>query len=104
MTCAKRRVLCRLITERGETVLGENECDEPQRECPRAPGEGYEKCRTVCKQRRHAEIAAIDAAVEAGLDLTNAVAYVYGHYYVCEHCARALSDAGVRKIEIVVTR
>ena len=81
----------------------ENECDEPQRECPRAPDEGYTKCVTICKQRSHAEISAIDAAVEAGLDLRGAVAHVYGHYYVCEHCARALRDAGVRKIEIVVT-
>ncbi len=103
MTCAKRKVTALLVTRHGDTVRGENKCDAPQPVCPRAPGEGYEKCVTVCHQRGHAEIQAIDAALEYGLDLVDSVCIVSGHYHVCHHCAKALCDAGVREIRIEVT-
>ena len=102
MTCAKRQVTALLTTRHGDTVRGTNECFNPQPVCPRKPGEDYTKCRTICKQRGHAEIQAIDAALEYGLDLFGATCTVTGHYYVCHHCAQALSDAGVSEIRIVV--
>ena len=101
--CAKRRVICRIVTEslgpglRGETFIGENDCANPQSVCPRLPGEGYEKCRSICQQAGHAEIEAVRAAGEAA---RGATAYLSGHYWICEPCGAALRDAGVRSVQI----
>ena len=94
MTCAKKVVVCLLKSARGEFVAGVNECAKPQSVCPRAPGEGYEKCRTICEQTGHAEVNAINAAKLAGIDLAGATATI-SHSYVCDHCQSALIDAGV---------
>ena len=60
--CAKRRVSCTIIDRGGRVFTGENDCANPQAVCPRAPGEGYEKCRSICQQAGHAEIMALEAA------------------------------------------
>jgi len=95
--CAKLRVRCIIVGETGTMYAGENDCANPQPACPRAPGEGYEKCQTICQQAGHAEIEALKVA---GDDARNGEAHVYGHYYACEPCARALRDAGVRTIVV----
>jgi tRNA(Arg) A34 adenosine deaminase TadA len=101
--CAKRRVVCRIWTRQG-IFTGTNDCDNPQPTCPRAPGEGYEKCKTICRQKGHAEIAALDAALEARANLRQAEVEVFGHYHVCEHCARTLAEHGVNRIIVKVSR
>lgn len=98
--CAKRRVTCILETVGGTTFVGENDCAHPQALCPRAPGEGYEKCRTVCGQAGHAEVEALRQCREAGVDPTGATATLDGHYWICEPCGAALRDAGVRLVII----
>jgi deoxycytidylate deaminase len=110
MTCAKQTVTCWLrpsswhkVVRNGmdcDPVGGANACDNPQSTCPRAPGEGYEKCQTVCGQQGHAEIQALRHARELGIDVTGYEAHIYGHYYACEQCARALRDAGISVIHI----
>lgn len=102
MTCAKRRVTAYLVTESGDLVIGDNSCANPQEVCPREPGEGYEKCRTVCGQHGHAETQALEAAKRHGIDPRNATVYVTGHYHVCQQCAEELRDSGVREIVIEV--
>ena len=102
--CAKRRVICS-ITYGGspeEFVVGENDCASPQPICPRRPGEGYEKCQSVCQQAGHAEVQAVAAAKAANIDLTGASAIIAGHYWMCEACGRALRDAGVRQAIVVL--
>jgi deoxycytidylate deaminase len=98
--CAKRRVMCRITTLAGETFVGENDCANPQPACPRAEGEGYEKCKSVCGQAGHAETEALAKARTAGADARGAVAELYGHYWICEPCGAALRDAGVTCITI----
>lgn len=99
--CAKRTVRCAIYTA-DVAYLGSNECANPQPACPREPGEGYAKCKSVCQQGAHAEIQALERAQAAGADLKGSIAYVVGHHYICEACGIALRDAGVESVTIVL--
>lgn len=92
MTCAKARVLCTIIANTGIRYTAENACDNPQKTCPRLPGEGYEKCTTICHQRGHAELQALELA---GTAATGARVELRGHSYYCKACQDALFAAGV---------
>lgn len=89
--CAKRRTQAVLVTLVGQVFVAENVCRNPQAVCPRAPGEGYEKCRTICQQVGHAEEQVLAAAGEAArggrLQVT--------HWYACDPCATKAEAAGV---------
>ena len=99
--CAKRRVECRIESLRGEMVVGENDCANPQLSCPREPGEDYTKCRTICQQAGHAETVALELARRENVSVRGARAVIAGHYWMCEPCGRALRDAGVAEIIIL---
>jgi hypothetical protein len=99
--CAKRRVRCAIQADDGQIFEGENDCANPQPVCPRGPGEGYEKCKSICQQAGHAEVEAIRAAGPKARDGT---AILEGHYWMCEPCGRALSEAGVTSILITIGR
>lgn len=90
--CAKRRVLCTIQTPGGIRITGSNDCLNPQPVCPRGPGEGYEKCTTICKQVGHAEAVALN---RAGRLAKGATAILIGHDYYCPDCQQQLFDAGV---------
>lgn len=98
MTCAKRRVRCVITNSEGEYVIGENECRNPQPVCPRAEGEDYTKCRTICGQYGHAEEVAVSRARFEGIDMTDAEAFIDGHTYACVDCQHALRSIGVNTI------
>lgn len=102
--CAKRRVQCLIKPVGMAGIVGENDCANPQKVCPRAPGEGYEKCKSVCQQAGHAEIVALKRAEQwvgdAGGTLDGAKAFLRGHYWICEPCGAALRDAGIKSVEI----
>ena len=95
--CAKRRVVCMLEHWTGEKFFGENDCANPQTICPRLPGEGYDKCKSVCQQAGHAETEALK---KAGTKAPGCQGTLYGHYWICEPCGAALRDAGVYSITI----
>lgn len=94
--CAKRQVVC-VIQNGFLEFRGENDCANPQAVCPRLPGEGYEKCKSICQQAGHAEIEALKLA---GARAKGATAYLFGHHWVCEPCGAALRDAEVLSLEI----
>lgn len=96
MTCAKQRVRCTIVTVDGSVVPGENSCRNPQTTCPRAPGEGYEKCRTICDQRGHAEAVAVSRLNGR----TPVKAILEGHTYACDSCRNALLSVGIRTLVI----
>lgn len=100
MTCAKVVVQCFIITRDNQVFEGTNCCDNPQEQCPRLPGEDYTKCREICRQPSHAEVAAVNSAKEAGADLRGAHAELRGLHYVCKPCATVLKDAGIATILI----
>lgn len=89
--CAKTTVKCTIISPSGSWT-GTNACRNPQPTCPRGPGEGYEKCKSICDQIGHAEIVALQAAGESA---RGGVAWVE-YFYVCGSCQKALDEAGVR--------
>lgn len=103
MTCAKRRVECFITLKSGDQFYGSNDCDNPQPGCPRKHHEGYAKCKDICQQESHAEIAALSQAHQAGVNVRGAEALVMGHYNVCKDCSKALRDAGIKRIVIEVT-
>lgn len=96
--CAKRQVVCVLTAMDGTRYRGENDCANPQPVCPRAIGEGYEKCQSICGQAGHAEVEAVRAAGSAA---RGAHAVLSGHYWMCEPCGAALRDAGVASLTII---
>lgn len=97
MTCAKARVFLTLIHPDGRSWTGENWCNNPQAVCPRAPGEDYTKCKTICEQSGHAEI---DALRLAGADAKGCTAHLKNHTYFCQPCQHALFDAGVASLKL----
>lgn len=99
--CAKRTVVCIIRVKDGPSFVGTNDCANPQDVCPRRPGEGYDKCKSICDQSGHAEIQALQMAGERA---RGADVLIKGHYYMCEPCGRALLDAGVDSILMVQTR
>lgn len=96
--CAKLQTKCFIVTIDDEKFIGENWCASPQKECPREEGEGYEKCKTICKQLGHAEQVAVELAGEKAKGGT---AHVVGHSYVCRECQEALYGAGIKYISMV---
>jgi hypothetical protein len=90
--CAKVTVTCTLSHPDGRKFVGTNWCANPQKTCPREPGEDYTKCKTVCDQYGHAEA---DALRVAGADAAECTARINGHTYYCMACQHALFAAGV---------
>lgn len=95
--CAKKRVICTLLTVTGEKIVGTNDCRRPQVKCPRAPGEGYEKCKTICDQEGHAEEIALK---RAGDKAKGAIATLEGITHYCRACQEKLFAAGVEALMI----
>lgn len=96
--CAKVTVRCTIISPQGRAYEGTNYCLNAQEACPREPGEGYEKCRSVCLQVGHAEQVAADMA---GEDVRGAIAYLEGHTYACQACQERLFGAGLYALRII---
>lgn len=95
--CAKRRVTALLIGASGKVYAGENACLTPRQVCPREPGEGYAKCKSMCGQLHHAEIQCL---IQAGEDARGGKIFV-DYHYVCDDCIAALSAAGVTDIKVL---
>jgi tRNA(Arg) A34 adenosine deaminase TadA len=100
MTCAKRRVWAVLTGRSGRQYLGTNDCATPVVVCPRAAGEGYEKCKSICNQGSHAEI---DALRKAGDDARGGTVEIIGHDHACGECVEAMAAAGIVEVKFAVS-
>ena len=96
--CAKTHVTCTIVATDGRKFVGSNWCGNAQPVCPREPGEGYEKCKSICHQSGHAEEDAVRLAGDAA---KGATAYLHGHTYACMNCQHALFGAGVKFLSVV---
>lgn len=92
--CAKIPVVALLFARNGCVYIGRNDCRNAQPQCPRAPGEGYEKCVTICRQDHHAEIGALNAAGEHADGGVMFVSYTH----CCADCIAAMNAAGVARV------
>jgi DNA mismatch endonuclease (patch repair protein) len=92
--CAKRHVIA-IIEKDGKYYVGSDWCRNPQKECPRLPGEDYSKCKTICKQDGHAEL---DAIKNAKGDTKGGIMYLIGHDHSCEPCLAAMKKAGIETV------
>lgn len=97
MTCAKVVVTATLLTLDSEVFVGENSCNAPQPACPRTQGEGYAKCKSICKQEAHAEIQAISKCRASGGDPRYSSMSI-NYTYVCDGCKAVLDELGIRYI------
>lgn len=98
--CVKQTVTATVVTPAGKQWSATNHCMTPQVTCARAgmpTGEGYELCRSVCRQPAHAEVNAIKFA---GKNARGATLYLEGHTYACEPCQTAARAAGIAQIII----
>jgi hypothetical protein len=89
--CAKRRTQAVLHCPDGQVFAAENVCLNPQPVCPREPGEGYAKCKSVCQQVGHSEAMVV---AMAGPSAKGARMFV-SHWYACDACAAVSKAAGV---------
>lgn len=102
LPCLKSAVYVLLVTVDGQKFYGMNHITTVGLiECPRKDfptGQGYELCKSVCKQQAHAEVNVIHNALLAHVDVRDATMYLTGHYYCCEDCCRFMYDNGVKSI------
>jgi len=96
MTCAKAEVHAYLLGTDGVIYHGTNWCATPQQTCPRAQGEGYEKCHSICGISAHAEVNAIRAAGDAA----RGAIIVVDYHYVCDSCQRECAMSEVKPMTV----
>lgn len=83
----------------GKFIVAKNFCAyvAPADPCLREgmpSGMGYELCGS-----NHAE-ANLAEMLEVGPFKSDGIAWVLGHYYACEPCAKALKEVGVKEIRV----
>jgi len=97
--CFKREVTAVIVGRDGRIAVGQNLIyNDDLEECPRAKGEGYDKCISICNQKGHAEIMAIKKAKERYLDMEDANIYLIGHHRICDNCKEACDNEGLNVI------
>ena len=97
--CLRRHTRCVIERGDGRRYEATNTCDvSGLSECPRTTagcgtGEGYELCGSTHAEANAARLA--EESREAG-----GTAYLYGHAWFCGPCQRALTEVGVRTLQI----
>ena len=94
--CAKKQIAAGTFVN-GAWVRASNTCNYDGLVCPRLElptSQGYDLCRA-----EHAESRLADELLEFGL-VSDGIAWVLGHYYVCEPCAAKLKSVGVKEIRV----
>lgn len=72
--------------------------------CPRqeeVTGRNYRFCQIFCGQRGHAEVVAINDALEKKEDTKAADLYLWGHWWCCRDCWDKMIEAGIRDVYLV---
>jgi deoxycytidylate deaminase len=103
--CAKRSVTAGIYVQEDPNRLpsfeiAANACSwaEGVTACPRigiASGTGYDLCTA-----QHAEANLVRNLKQRGLKPAVPIAWVAGHYYACEPCAKALKEFGITEIRV----
>lgn len=104
--CLKQKTRCVIVVDLGAVSRlqyeATNSCHvEDAQVCPRVTagspsGEGYELCGPPKHAEQEAVLAMLNDRDSWRGRMTNAVAYLYGHTWLCMDCQHALTAAGVR--------
>ena len=112
--CLDRTIIA-VIEYQGKIYIGTNGIKNEPTECPRSGytiNQGYELCRTVCKQPYHAEEAAIakwlidcsedvfDENLEGIINYHNATISIYGAKAMCERCKELCKHYKLRVVKV----
>lgn len=82
----------------GSNYHDTHECERVKQNIP--TGQGYELCEG-CHPKNHSEPKAIADARTQGHDPKGADLYLWGHWWCCEPCWKAMIDAGLRNIYLL---
>ena len=84
----------------GSTYHETHECERVKRGIP--TGQGYELCEG-CHPKNHSEPKAISDALtrHTAEELKGAELYLWGHWWCCEPCWRAMLDAGIHVVNLL---
>lgn len=82
----------------GSTYHDEYGCERVRQNIP--TGQRYELCEG-CSQKNHSEPKAIADAKNAGHKIDGAEAYLWGHWWACGPCWKALINNGVTKLYLL---
>ena len=101
--CRDKTIVAVLTHEpSGQKFYGTNGIKRDVGYCPRNQANdrinmGYDKCKQVCWQEHHAEVAAINRALKhvSIVELQQCTVKVYGTKQVCIYCQKALMQYGV---------
>lgn len=96
-TCGKRAVAAGCYV--GEKfITSANHCEDTGHVCPRMElGSGDQP--NLCSST-HAEMGLLNRLRTIDLDILPSIVWIYGHYYACQSCSKALADFGIREIRI----
>jgi deoxycytidylate deaminase len=85
----------------GSDYHSKHGCERVKRGIP--TGQNYELCEG-CHPKNHSEPRAIKDAKEKNpvADLKNSDLYLWGHWWACEPCWKAMDDAGIRNVYLVL--
>lgn len=72
-----------------------HECERVKRGIP--TGQGYELCEG-CHPKNHSEPRAIADALSQGHETEGADLYLWGHWWACEPCWKAIMSAGISRV------
>lgn len=64
-------------------------------------GKAYWVCPGCSTHREHAESSLVRAAQKAGVDLSGADIYLYGHWWCCKPCWDSMIAAGIRDVYLL---
>lgn len=75
-----------------------HECERVRLGIP--TGQGYELCEG-CSPKNHAEPKALEDVRANGLDSRGADIYLWGHWWCCEPCWKAMMSGGIRDVYLL---
>jgi deoxycytidylate deaminase len=75
-----------------------HQCERVKRGIP--TGQGYELCEG-CHPKNHSEPRAIAEAMKNGYDPKGADLYLWGHWWACEPCWKAIIGAGIANVYLL---
>lgn len=99
----RKQATAAVIIKNGKVVASGTNSGIRVEICPRIlrrskTGTDYELCKTLCKQKGHAEKMAVEDAKKHQIDVGGADLYLFGHWWCCEPCWNAMIETGIKNV------